>query len=152
MTMVEITHPRPGDTEQLVSELSTFLQDLSGDDSKRRFDVELTSAGKDAFVVLRLNDKPVACSAICFIDRHTCEIKRMFCRQKDMGKQVLLVLENKAKLLGYTRAGLATPVKDESASKFYLNNGYRKIAAFGEYKDKASPKSLCLGKHLYRLT
>jgi len=149
---VEFTHPQSGEAAELIAELSAYLRDLTGSDGRDAYDVEVVNADKDAFVVLRLNDKPIACGAIHFVDRSTCEIKPMFSSRalptgKVLGKEVLHVLENKAKLLGYTQVILSTRMINDEALTYYQKHGYRKIAPYGRHTNK--PESVCLGKRLY---
>ncbi len=153
MYQIEYKETTKSESARLVSELSHFLRNLNGNQGHGNYDVELSGADKDAFVVLRLDKKPVACGAIHYIDPNTCEIKRMFSKRmakqdNGMGAEVLHVLENKAKLLGYSKVVLATRTANENAVKFYLNSGYRAVTPYGKYSDR--PEFICFGKQLYR--
>lgn len=143
---VDYTYPYASHAAQLINELSQYLEKLTGDNGKGSYDVELFNKDTDAFVVLRVAHKPIACGAIRFVDQDTCEIKRMYSRQRGTGSEMLYVLENKARLLGYSKAILSARKINRAALDFYRKHNYQDIPAFGKYR--TSDLSICLGKQL----
>ena len=142
---LKIVRPPSSDVTGLVADLAEFLRQLN-EQGDGHFDVELSNTDRDAFVVLRLDSKPVACGTIRFIDANTCEIKRMFSKQQGMEEEILYILENKAQVLGYTKAILSTRKNNVDAIRLYRQHGYQIIRPFGKYRQ--STQSICLGKPL----
>lgn len=149
-TSEQITLPS-GDVTQLVTELSDYLQQLTSANSPNYYDVELFNADRDAVVVLRCNEKPMACGTIRFINSRTCEIKHMFTKNREsshfgMSVELLHILENKAKLLGYATVILAIRRSKLEVLRLHLRHGYRRIRPCGKYRQKLD--TICLGKNL----
>jgi putative acetyltransferase len=115
-----------------------------------RLDSAEVISGRGAFLVARLRGVPIGCGAIRIVEAGTVEVKRMYvdpeARGGGVGRRVLAALEERAQRLGATRALLETGVRQPEALALYERCGYRRVEAFGEYRD--SPLSVCMAKEL----
>ena len=124
---------------------------------------ELVQAPNGAFVVARLDGRPVACGAVKAVDddhrpllegaaptSRIGEIKRMFtvdgARRKGISRMVLEHLEARAAALGYERLVLETGSAQPEALALYETGGWTRITPYGHYRD--SPESVCFAKEL----
>lgn len=105
---------------------------------------------RDAYIVAWLADVPVGCGAIRELDPTTAEIRRMYVhrdyRRKQVGRSVLLHLENEAKRLGYTRLLLETGDRQAPAMALYEASGFHRVPPFGRHV--SDPTSVCYERHL----
>lgn len=78
-----------------------------------------------------VDEEPVACGAVRFLDPDTAEIKRMFVarrwRGQGIGRRLLAALEDEAAELGCRRVRLDTGSRQEVALALYRSSGYRDI-------------------------
>jgi GNAT superfamily N-acetyltransferase len=144
--------PRSPEAIQLVRALSRelaqryeFTDDGSGD-----FKPEDVLGPRSAFLLGRVDGRPVACGAFRPLEGDVCEIKRMFvapdCRGRKYAKVVLAELERLAASLGYAIARLETANRQPEAIGLYERAGYRRIPNFGIYA--GSERSVCFEKWL----
>ena len=103
---------------------------------------------RGVYLVAYLDGIPVASGALRPLDGVTVEVRRMFvtaaARRKGFARDVLRDLERRAGMLGYTRMRLETGNRQDSAAALYEAYGFRRIPAFGEYRD--DPLSVCFEK------
>ena len=71
--------------------------------------------------------------------------RRQF-RGRGLSHQLLTVVEDEARRLGYRRLLLETGRAQPEAVGLYRSSGYRQIAGFGYYADE--PGNLCFAKDL----
>lgn len=112
---------------------------------------ELVSRPLGAFVVARLDGRPVGCGALKpFPLAGTAEVKRMYtapeARRRGVSRAVLGRLEVVASELGYTRMQLETGTEQPEALALYESHGWHRIPPYGRYR--ASPSSVCFAKDL----
>ena len=102
------------------------------------------------FLVAWDGDVPVGCGGVRRHDDTTGEIKRMYvapdARRRGVSRIVLRALEDRARVIGYTRVVLETGTKQPEAIALYESEGYTRIAGYGYSRDAAG--SRCYGKDL----
>ena len=108
------------------------------------FDVSRSIAADDlelrpprgAFVVARLDGRPIGCGAVKTLSPATGSIKRMWvaksARGIGIGRRILLALEQQAAALGFRVLRLETNRTLAEAQKLYRRSGYRQVAAFND--------------------
>jgi hypothetical protein len=128
--------PKSNDSIKLMDELSSILENITGNDGKSSFNPDDVSVPKSLFVIARdSNNSPIGCGAIRPINDNIAEIKRMYTRKSNcgIGRKLLVFLENEAKKYGYKIIRLETRKININAVKFYTNNGYKIIQNYGKY-------------------
>ena len=102
------------------------------------------------FLVVRDGGRAVACGGICRFDETRAEVKRMYvvpeARGRGLGRRVLVELEERALLLGYTGVVLETGDRQPEALGLYVSAGYERIPCYPPYDSRAL--SLCFEKRL----
>jgi putative acetyltransferase len=135
------------DFRLLVAQLDAHLAGIYGEEQAFFTEHNKVDAIKHVVVVYR-NDKPVGCGGIKAFSDSEMEIKRMFVQPEQRGQgiasDILTVLENWAKELGYTETILETLVVKESVIAMYARNGYALVPNYGQYKGVDS--SVCMRK------
>ena len=117
------------------AEINTIYpgRDLEGHDMPRAGHAELSPPG-GAFIVGYHDGRPVCCGGVKRLDPDTCELKRMYLvpelRGQGVARRLLLVLEDKARELGYTIARLDTGPAQHRARGLYESAGYAPIGNF----------------------
>lgn len=142
----DATHP---DFQALVSQLDADLDERYG--AQQDFYGQFNALDAIKHVVLAYEgDQAVACGAIKAIDDQAMEVKRMFVqknrRGRGMATQVLLNLEDWARLLGYQSCILQLADNQAEALALYTRNGYERIPNFGQYI--GDEHSICMQKPL----
>jgi putative acetyltransferase len=102
------------------------------------------------FLVASIDGKAVGCGALRYLASRVGEVKRMFVlpefRGRGIARQILSVLESRARELGYSALQLETGTRQPEAIGLYNAAGYVEIPRFGEYAD--NPFSICFEKRL----
>jgi ribosomal protein S18 acetylase RimI-like enzyme len=139
--MVEIQAVDPADRDAQFC-LREYFAELD-----RRFDAgfdpALSITGLDelrppagAFLVVRLQGKPVGCGALVFSDVEPAYLKRMWvaesCRGLGIGRRLLEALETHAAAAGATAVKLETNKNLAEAISLYRSAGYREVEAFND--------------------
>jgi GNAT superfamily N-acetyltransferase len=105
---------------------------------------------RDIYIAAWLGNVPVGCGAIRELDQSTAEVHRMYvhrdCRHKQIGRTILLHLENEAKRLGYKCLLLETGDRQAPAMALYEASGFRRVQPFGRHVD--DPTSVCYERQL----
>ena len=100
------------------------------------------------FLVVRDGGRAVACGGICRFDETRAELKRMYvvpeARGRGLGRRVLVELEERALLLGYTGVVLETGDRQPEALGLYVSAGYERIPCYPPYSERSL--SLCFEK------
>ncbi|HKB34013.1 MAG TPA: GNAT family N-acetyltransferase [Candidatus Dormibacteraeota bacterium] len=138
------------DARHLIEALDAHL--ASRYTAEQRFGPNLKPAqvapGLGAFLMARIDGRPVGCGAVRLVDPSTAEVKRMFVepemRGRGIAKEILAHLEGAGRELGARRAVLETGVYQDEAIGLYRRAGYREVACWGEYT--TSPTSVCYEK------
>ncbi|MBK0002363.1 MULTISPECIES: GNAT family N-acetyltransferase [Erwiniaceae] len=120
-------------------ELAPIIEGLFGEYSARYGDffardaeVELTEwylPPRGTFVVLERDGEIIAMGAYKALDAETAELKRIWTRsdlrRQGLALQVLVELERRAELAGYTGVFLTTGFRQPEAVRLYLSHGYQ---------------------------
>ncbi len=89
-----------------------------------------------AFLVARLDGRPVGCGAVRRLDARTAEIKRMWidpaARGRGVGRRLLAALEDVARSLGCATVRLDTSAHLTEAIALYRSAGYVEIPAYND--------------------
>ncbi|RZN82130.1 MAG: GNAT family N-acetyltransferase [Winogradskyella sp.] len=133
----------------LVKDLDAYLKVTDG--NEHEFYNQFNSLESLSNVVILYKDNaPVGCGAFKKFDESSVEIKRMYvnpnAREKGLGKQILIGLEDWAKEIGFTSCILETGKRQIEAVKFYKKCDYKSIPKYGQYKDMDN--SVCFKKEL----
>ena len=102
------------------------------------------------FLVVRDDDRAVACGGIARFDETRGELKRMYvlpdARGRGLGRRVLVELEAAARRLGYRALVLETGDRQEAALGLYISAGFEQIPCYPPYDSREL--SVCFEKTL----
>jgi len=105
---------------------------------------------RGVYLVAFAYGKPVACGALRPLDAETAEVRRMFvsasARRQGIAKAILGELERHATAFGFRVLRLETGYRQLSAMALYERQGFKRIPAFGEYRN--DPVSVCFEKRI----
>lgn len=137
----------------LIGELNAELSGAYPEPGANHFglDADEVAPGRGAFLIVRVDGRPVGCGAVRRLDAETGELKRMYvdpaARGLGLGRRLVAALEAEARALGMRRLVLETGTRQEAALALYRATGFQPIPLFGEYL--LSPEtSICLGKEI----
>jgi GNAT superfamily N-acetyltransferase len=146
-----LTDGRNADFRALCVLLEASLEEAVGatvQRSKYRAFNTLDKIG-DAVVVYN-GAEPVACGGFRPYEDGAAEIKRVFVKKEyrrlGISKRLMLMLENRARDLGYRALVLETNRLLAAAVSLYAGLGYEIIGNYGPYRD--IPESICMRKSL----
>jgi ribosomal protein S18 acetylase RimI-like enzyme len=135
--------------QQLIDALCAELSQRYGT-APSPFSPADTAMPRTAFVVARMDGRPVGCGALRRLDDDASEIKRMYvapvARRRGLARRILARLEQHAVDFGYRFVRLETGIHQPEAIGLYESCGYHRIAQFGPYV--GSPISVCYEKAL----
>ncbi|MCX7709926.1 MAG: GNAT family N-acetyltransferase [Clostridia bacterium] len=101
-------------------------------------------------ILIYIDEMPVACASFKFYDEHAAEVKRVFVRKeyrgKGISKQLMRVLEERARNKGYSKLILETGSLLVEAIGLYNKLGYKVIENYGQYKEMK--ESICMEKKI----
>jgi len=149
---VVITPERPdtADARALISDLEAQLEPLYSRESHHGYGVEKLIAEAVAFFLIRHDGAPAGCGGIQLFGTEYGEVKRMYVRPQyrglGFGKLMLNHLADHARARGVMLLRLETGVHQLAAVGLYERVGFRRITAFGEYKE--DPLSRFYEKHI----
>jgi ribosomal protein S18 acetylase RimI-like enzyme len=87
-----------------------------------------------AFIIAKVNSNIVGCVGIRKIENKICEMKRLFVNDnykgKGIGKKLVEIIIEEAKMKNYEKIRLDTLSTMESALKIYYKNGFNKIEPY----------------------
>ncbi len=136
-----ITPERPdnADARTLISELEALLEALYPRESRHGYSVEKLIAEAVAFFLIRHEGSPAGCGGIQMFGTEYGEVKRMYVRPQfrglGLGKLMLNHLAECAQDQGVGLLRLETGIHQHAAIALYERAGFRRIPAFGEYKE-----------------
>jgi GNAT superfamily N-acetyltransferase len=146
---LNVEDPAAHESIQLMEELSTALEAITGDGGKASFNVEDVRGPMARFIVARDGGGlALGCGAFRPLEPGVAEIKRMYARHgtSGVGSAVLRFLEAEAAALGYQALWLETRLVNRRAVDFYAARGYVRIANYGKYI--GNPLAVCFEKIL----
>ncbi len=135
----------------LCAMLDNNLNELVGGEAQRKQYIQYNTLEHIHDVILIYDGSlPIACGSFKHYDDGIAEIKRVFLRKEYRGrgisKQLMLALEEKAKIRGYTSLILETGKPLAAAIGLYQKMGFHPIENYGQYK--GMPLSVCMQKEL----
>ena len=105
-------------------------------------------AARSAFLIARLEGRPVGCAALRPIDAEAAEVRRMYVmppvRRRGIARLLLAELEAKAARFGFTTLRLETGNRQPEAMALYESSGFRQIPPYGTCVQ--DPLSICFEK------
>ncbi|HJU54039.1 MAG TPA: GNAT family N-acetyltransferase [Pyrinomonadaceae bacterium] len=147
---VTLSDPSAPESLLLVEHLWKALGQLYGNTGPCQFVPADVEGAGTAFVVARLDGRPVGCGAIRPHEPGVAEVKRMYvepaARGLGVGRRILQELESVAGALGYVAIRLETGVKQPAAISLYERAGYQRIERYGTHAE--DPLSICMEKRL----
>lgn len=147
MLTIRAEDPDTPDAAALLDELSEVLAGITGDSGRSSFDAgEMRTAGAVFAVARNVDGRAVGCGALRPLAPGVAELKRMFGKERGVGRAMLAFLEAQAVGMGYRAVWLSTRAINARAIGFYLSNGYAPVPAYGKYAGNAA--SVCFGKQL----
>ncbi len=150
---VQKASPNSEAASELIGELSADLarrySDM-GDDGSGSFSPNDAAVPRSAFVVARLDGRPVGCGALRPMDDEAAEVKRMYvaesARRRGVARRILEELERAAAEFCYRFVRLETGLRQPEAIALYERCGFQRIPPFGKYVD--NPMSVCFEKQV----
>lgn len=131
--------------------LDDYLNELAGGEENRSQYIQYNMLKDIHDVILTYDeDIPVGCAAFKHYSDDAVEVKRVFIKKeyrgKGISKQLLHLLETRAKEKGYSRLVLETGKQLLEANRLYRQIGFKTIPNYGQYKDMTG--SICMEKLL----
>lgn len=143
---IELGDINKPDAIQLIHELSTVLEGITGSSGKNSFNLDEMVSPRSIFVLARAEGKAVGCAAIRPLDEKTGEMKRMYAKEKGVGAKLLAFIEGQAKRLDYSTIVLETRMINQQAVRFYEKHGYTRIENYGKYIGRT--EAICFEKKI----
>jgi len=153
---IAVEDPTTPDAQNLIRLLSAELAERYdfADDGTGLFAAADVQVPRAAFLVLRVDGRPVGCGALRPLDEpgfeDTAEIKRMYvipeARGRRLAAAILGELERLAREFGYTRTLLETGDRNPEAVRLYERCGYAHVPPYGPYIGSA--RSICFARTL----
>jgi len=139
-TRVSVEDPDSPEARWCVAQFFAELSErfAGGFDARRSIpaDSRDLKAPRGAFVIARLDGRPVGCGAVKSAEPGVGSIKRMWVaravRGTGVGRRVLLALEKEAAGLGFGLLRLETNRTLHEAQALYRRSGYREVPAFND--------------------
>ena len=139
-TRISVEDPDSPDAKwcvaQYFAELGERFERGFDADSSIPADADDLRPPRGAFLVARLDGRPVGCGAVKATEPGVGSIKRMWVsrevRGSGVGRRLLLALEKEAAGLGMKLLRLETNRSLHEAQALYRRNGYREVAAFND--------------------
>jgi ribosomal protein S18 acetylase RimI-like enzyme len=120
--------------------IGEYIQWLNQDLSFQNISDELNNFPKKyeepegTFIIAKENNKIIGCIGIKKIENKICEMKRLFVNDnykgKGIGKRLVAIIINEAKLRNYEKMRLDTLNTMETALNIYYKNGFYKIEPY----------------------
>ena len=139
------------DFVQLCYMLDCYLNEIAGGEGNRSQYIQYNTLDdiKDVVLVYQ-KDEPIGCASFKYYDDKTAEVKRLFIKKEYRGngisKQLMELLENRAKEKGYNKLILECGDPLVEAMGLYYSIGFKVIENYGQYKNM--PESICMEKTL----
>ncbi len=136
--------------DALAEEVRVRYDDDDDEDEPAVGVAELSAPSGGAFLLARIEGRPVGCIGLRRYRDDVAEIKRMYvipeARRRGVGRVLLDALEAHARRLGYGAVILETGTRQPEALELYESRGYTRILNYGYWAD--SPLSVCFEKRL----
>ena len=136
---------------ELCHSLDCYLNEITGGEENRSQYIQYNALDdiNDVILVYK-NGEPVGCAGFKYYDNETAEVKRVFVKMEYRGngisKQLMELLENRAREKGFDKLILESGEPLVEAMGLYYSIGYKIIENYGQYENM--PESICMGKIL----
>jgi GNAT superfamily N-acetyltransferase len=145
------TNGQNEDFVALTRDLDGFLNGMVRDEEDRLLYVPFNKPDSIHDVVLAYDqDAPVGCAGFRHYEDGVAEVKRVYVtdayRRRGISRQLLLLLEQKAKEKGYVKFILESGTPLAADLELYRSMGYTEIPNYGPYRDL--PETVCMEKIL----
>ena len=138
------------EARQLITELQSEYVERYGGPDATPVDPDEFESPNGAFFVGHRDGEFVGCAGLRRHSDTDVEVKRMFIRRPFRGRgysrQLLELVEDEARTLGFSRVLMETGMAQPEAVGLYESSGYERIPGFGHYRDKANNR--CYAKSL----
>jgi DNA-binding MarR family transcriptional regulator/GNAT superfamily N-acetyltransferase len=140
MVRFEVEDPRTATSRWCLSQYFAELNerfDLGFDPARSLYaDTRVFARPSGAFVIARVRGRPVGCGAVKLKGKQPAEFKRMWIAKESrglgLGKRLLDVLENEARMAGASAVRLETNRTLTEAISMYRRSGYVEIEPFND--------------------
>ncbi len=137
--LIALESPQQGDVQALLAQSDAYHAGLYPAESNHLLPAYELAQENVRFLVARIDGTAVGCGALVLGKDGAAEIKRMFvapgARGRQLGRAILLALEDAAAAAGATVIRLETGVKQAAALALYRSQGYRERGPFGGYRE-----------------
>jgi putative acetyltransferase len=134
---VELTPVATDEARALVGELEAVLAAEYPPEQRHGLALDAIFQPHIRFFVARLDGVAMGCGGVALFDDFA-EVKRMYAREAARGRgvaqAVLRRIEAAASDAGLTVLRLETGISQRAALRFYEREGFRRCAAFGDYR------------------
>jgi putative acetyltransferase len=147
---IALESPRQGDVVRLIEALDAYQTSLYPAESNHLLDLDALMSPSIRFLVARRAGKALGCGALRIDASGYGEVKRMFvqpsARGMDLGKRILVRLEEEARSEGLSCLRLETGIHQPAALSLYRAAGFVERGPFGDYRP--DPLSVFMEKSL----
>jgi putative acetyltransferase len=151
-TRITAERPDTADATMLIAELDAYLEGLYPQVIRHAQSMEQLLTAGVAFFVLRANGTPAGCGGVRLHSTAYGEIKRLYVRPEFRGQGfatlLLTHLADHACARGAGLLRLETGIRQVEGIHLYERMGFRRIPAFGEFRDHSHPLSLYYEKRI----
>lgn len=144
------TNGQDKDFAALCGQLDDYLNQVVGEKQRESYVQYNTRENIHDVILLYDEDRPIACASFKKHDAAIAEVKRVFiCREyrgQGLSKQLMRLLEEKAREKGYTKLILETGAVLKEATALYERIGFVRMENFGQYKGMKA--SICMEKDI----
>jgi len=136
---------------ELCHSLDCYLNEIAGGEENRSQYIQYNALDdiNDVILVYK-NGEPVGCAGFKYYDNETAEVKRVFVKMEYRGngisKQLMELLENRARGKGFDKLILESGEPLVEAMGLYYAIGYKIIENYGQYENML--ESICMEKIL----
>ncbi len=136
--------------QQLIEELQEEYVLRYGGRDETPVDPDDFAPPLGSFLLVYRDGEVVGCAGMRRRSESDVEVKRMFVRRPFRGRgysrDLLALVEEEARTLGFSRALMETGLGQPEAMHLYETSGYERIPGFGHYRNE--PQNRCYAKTL----
>lgn len=144
------TQDNSTDFVMLCELLDESLDEIVGRDNRECYIPYNTLENIHDIIIAYDENEPVGCASFKHYQAGVAEVKRVFVKKgyrgRGISKQLMLLLEDKAREKGYKRLILETGAPLKAAMQLYLSLGYEVTPNYGQYIGMDA--SVCMRKYL----
>lgn len=148
-TLERVRYDSPA-AQTLIAELQSEYVVRYGGPDETPVDPDEFAPPSGAFFLVHRDDDVIGCAGMRRRTAEDVEVKRMFIRTPFRGRghsrALLALIEDEARMLGFTRVLVETGLAQPEAMSLYETSGYERIPGFGHYRNE--PQNRCYAKVL----